>query len=48
MWYYKKTLKIKWTDKFSNSKILDKIGIGNKIWKAIVKKKVRMIGHNPR
>lgn len=44
---YRKILKIKWTDKVINSEKLNGIGTSKKIKKAVAKRKVEIIGHNP-
>lgn len=43
---YRRILKIKWSDKVSNGEVLDRMSIGKKIWKTILRKRVRMMGHN--
>ncbi len=48
MWCYRRMLKIKWTEKVRNKEVLERMGVEQDIWKMIVKRRVRMIGHNLR
>lgn len=45
---YERMLKIKWTLKVTNEKVLERIKAKSEISKTIVKKGVRMIKHNLR
>lgn len=41
-------LKIKWIEKVRNEKVLEKTGTKREIWNTIVRRRVKMIGHNLR
>ncbi|XKL69474.1 hypothetical protein PGB90_007243 [Kerria lacca] len=48
LWCYRKMLRIKWTEKVRNEEVLRRIRGDRVIWKMLVKRRTRMIGHNLR
>jgi len=45
MWCYRKMMKISWVDKITNEEVLKQVNEKRTIWKAIQKRRCRMIGH---
>ena len=45
MWCYRRMLKIRWVDKVTNEEVLRQIDEERSVWKNIVKRRGRLIGH---
>ncbi|XP_049833909.1 uncharacterized protein LOC126278101 [Schistocerca gregaria] len=45
MWCYRRMLKIRWTDKVRNEEVLRRIGEERNMWKTLIRRRDRMIGH---
>ena len=48
MWFYRRLLRIKWTDKVTNKSVLEQIGTNRKILHLINERKLKYIGHASR
>ena len=48
MWFYRRLLRIKWTDKVTNKNVLEQIGTNRKILHLINERKLKYIGHASR
>lgn len=42
MWFYRKTLKIKWTDKIKNKEVLNKMGVSRQLISEIRKRQLKI------
>ena len=45
MWFYKRMLKISWTDKVTNAEVLQKLNIQRELIPTIIKRKCQYFGH---
>ena len=45
MWCYRRMLKMRWTDKVRNEEVLRRIGEERTMWKTLIRRRDRMIGH---
>ena len=48
MWFYRRLLRVKWTDKRTNESILNQLGVTRKLIQIINQRKLRYIGHAAR
>ena len=48
MWFYRRLLRVKWTDKRTNESILNQLGVTGKLIHIINQRKLRYIGHATR
>lgn len=45
MWCYRRMMKIRWSDKVRNEDVLERVGEERSIWKTIVRRRTRLVGH---
>ena len=48
MWFYRRLLRVKWTDKRTNKSILEELGVSKQLLREINKRKLKYLGHATR
>lgn len=46
MWCWRKMMKIKWTDRVSNTRVLEMVNEKRQIWNVLQERRHKCIGHN--
>ena len=45
MWFYRRLLRVKWTDKRTNQSVLDQLGVPRMLLTIIMQRKLKYVGH---